>query len=183
MAKEIWKPVPGHVGVYSVSNMGNVRSESRTLTSMVNGKPVTRTLQARVMRQHYVSTGATVTLSSGTVVVRRLVALAFLPKPPARYTQVRNIDGDVTNNAVSNIEWCEPWKNLEGAGKGAARGENAAHAKLTANKVKRIFERYYSSGTTVSDLARAYKVSPAAVRDIVNGNSWGHVTGLDNTQA
>jgi len=180
MAKpqEIWKPVAGHAGVYSVSNLGNVRSETRTVTSMVNGKPVSRTLQGRVMRQHYVSTGATVTLSSGTVVVRRLVAQAFLPPPPPRYTQVRNIDGDVTNNAVSNVEWCEAWKNLDGAGAGAARGEKAAHAKLTAPRALRIFNRYYTSGATISKLARDYKVSPAAVRAIVNGESWGHVTGL-----
>lgn len=42
--------------------------------------------------------------------VHRLVALTYIPNPH-NYPQVMHLDGDTTNNAVSNLRWGTAYKN------------------------------------------------------------------------
>jgi len=83
--EEQWLPVPGYEGCYSVSSLGNVRSEKRTVP---NGPSRYRVLDQRVLKQWRSTDGhMSVELCKQSktqrFVVGRLVAHAFFGPPPA----------------------------------------------------------------------------------------------------
>lgn len=115
---EEWRDVPGFEGHYEVSNYGNVASVSRRIPCHCPncGEP-THTILRRgkllLSRED----------SSGTHNVRiaipgkerkykdtsvaRLVLLAFAG-PPKKKQYAFHLDGDKTNNHVSNLRWMTP---------------------------------------------------------------------------
>ncbi len=59
-----------------------------------------------------------------------------------------------------------------------ARGERNSQSKLTEDAVRRIVARY-SQGESIHNLARLYDVHAQAIRCVVRGYTWRHVTGLE----
>ena len=102
---EIWKikDVCFNSNGLLVSNFGNVKNESwgdRTITDNGNGykKVMISELGSRSGKNFY---------------IHRLVAELFLSKPecPSKI-QVNHIDGDKSNNNLSNLEWVSPKDNI-----------------------------------------------------------------------
>ena len=112
----MWKPVVGLEGRYEVSNTGLVRSVMR-LTTTTNGQA--RMYQAKIIKPctnrggyHHVCLWDN---SSGSGHrVHRLVMMAFSANDNHANLDVNHIDGDKTNNHISNLEW-------------VTRGENHKH--------------------------------------------------------
>lgn len=100
--EEIWKDIFGFRGKYQISNLGNVRSKTREI------------YKQQTKRDGYKQ----VTLFDGdykqTITVHRLVALHFIPNP-GLLDQINHIDGDKTNNTVTNLEWCTQKENANHA--------------------------------------------------------------------
>lgn len=79
---EHWKPIDHHPG-YEVSDLGNIR----------NGKP------------RKVSAQGQVRVDGKLLTVNRLVAAAFLPRPPSPSAVLKPRDGNPANRAASNLVW------------------------------------------------------------------------------
>lgn len=80
------------------------------------------------------------------VSIHTLVAKHFIPNPYG-YKQVNHIDGDKSNNTVTNLEWCTHTQNMEHAFRtGLRKGYMDANTKESL--LKRVL-----NGESINDLA------------------------------
>lgn len=124
---------------------------------------------------------------SKTFLVHRLVALTFIGSPPPGRTDINHIDGNKTNNHVSNLEWCDNRHNILHAyraglrrpsHKGQPPGEAHSNAKLTAENVQEI-RALRASGLSTSAIAKRFRLDQSTVSRISNPRStrpaWKHL--------
>lgn len=102
--KEIWKDIDGYDGRYQVSNLGNVRITSYRNTGMK------RLMKISLTNCGYCKVELYRDKKGKMQYVHRLVAMAFIPNPHNK-PQVNHIDGNKTNNSVSNLEWASASDN------------------------------------------------------------------------
>lgn len=105
--EEIWKDIKGFEGLYQVSNIGRVKSLSRTVRSNTCGF---RELPERILSNCKSSCGynLVVLCKNGrryNKMVHRLVAETFIYNPND-YKEVNHKDENKLNNIVTNLEWC-----------------------------------------------------------------------------
>lgn len=112
--KEEWKDIKGYEGFYQVSNYGMVRSVDR-FTNRDGG--------AQFRKGQLLSPGKDrwgyrfVILQNRTKkckMIHRLVSAAFLDPIPGKPI-VNHIDGNKSNNAVDNLEYCTQSENMRHA--------------------------------------------------------------------
>lgn len=137
--EEIWKDVPSYEGYYQVSNLGNFRSLPRVIRYKGNGirnYPAKRLL-TETTKDNY----QRITLMKEGIKTRyqahRLVALAFIPNPENKPC-INHIDGNKSNNVVTNLEWCTASENMIHADNTELRDMFSHHNPSNAKKVKCI---------------------------------------------
>lgn len=111
--KEEWKPVIGYEGLYEVSSLGRIKSLPRNTTHGGIMKPnINR-------RNGYAYIHLSKDGKSTPKRVHKLVMMAFDPRPTGPYYDknftINHIDGDKTNNKLSNLEWCTQSENQKKA--------------------------------------------------------------------
>lgn len=89
---EVWKPIVDFE-TYEVSNIGNIRNIKTGRILKSKNREGYRAII--ISRNH----------TPKTFNIHRLVAQAFIPNPN-NYPVVNHIDGNRSNNEVSNLEWC-----------------------------------------------------------------------------
>lgn len=113
---EVWKDIQGYENIYQVSNKGNVRSLDR-IDIIKDGRKFVRTgkvLKAKICRKGYHRVQLCINSKCKHCNIHRLVAIAFIPTTNYNL-QVNHIDGDKTNNYVSNLEWVTNSENFNHA--------------------------------------------------------------------
>lgn len=108
---EIWKEIKNYEGFYAVSSYGNVKSLPRKvktkggkLKNWYGGllKPVVQKTRGNKLGK-YLHVGLSKNGKTTTIQVHQLVAEAFLPNF-VRGTILNHIDGNPSNNHISNLE-------------------------------------------------------------------------------
>lgn len=122
-----------------------------------------------------------------TFLVHRLVAMAFLSLPPPGKNDINHIDGNKTNNNVSNLEWCDDRHNIlhayrlglrKPSYKGQPPGELHSFAKLSNADVAEM-RRLRVAGEKTTSIAAMFGVNQSTASRITNPRgkrvAWSHI--------
>lgn len=171
---ERWRPVPGSQGLYSVSDLGRVRSE---LTQ--KGRARGRIMRCSPDSKGYLKLHLSLPGGIDRVIkVHCAVALAFLgPRPPG--AQINHRSGDKRDNRVSNLEYVTGLENIRHARAAGLfqanqpRGQKHGMSKLTEDQVRQI--RALRGTATLAELAQRFGVAKPTVHHVVTRKTWKHV--------
>lgn len=101
---EQWIPVPGYEGFYEVSDRGRVRSvERRTQQAGYMRRFPSRILKPGTRKDGYRYVNLSKLGEHKTFLVHRLVCMAFHGPQPEWADCIRHLDGDRSNNTVTNL--------------------------------------------------------------------------------
>jgi len=175
---EEWKDAIGFEGLYRVSSFGRIESQDRI-------SPTTgRKLYGKIIKQSKHSKGyKRISIRDKNFnrcfdFTHRVVAKAFIPNLENK-SEVNHIDGDKTNNKVSNLEWVTHGENMAHAGEMdlMKKGDNHYFSKLSIEDVKYIKSNYIPRDKELNSysLARKFNVSQTVIMDIINNKSWKHI--------
>jgi hypothetical protein len=179
---EKWQTLKGHISggpiayKYAVSNYGRVIKFKKHLPdgfllnlSRQEGFPIWR----KIMNGEYYA-----------VLIHRLVAKYFLPKPTGKQKFIIHLDYNKENNHYKNLKWATQEEVTKHAKKNPAVIKakkdrlknigNGYNTKLNEVKVKQI-RSSLKQGKTLKQLAVKYKVSDMQIYRIKTGENWGHV--------
>jgi hypothetical protein len=165
---EIWKDIPGFVGLYEVSNLGTVRSKNRTVRHNCGGD---KTVRSQIISQLITPNGyCQVSLwregKRKVFSVHRLVLLAFVGKCPTGY-EVRHLNSIKTDNRLVNLAYGTHSENVIDT---INLGRNSRQ-KLNPELVLKIRKRA-NNGETIKALAAEYRVSERAISKIKNHHTY-----------
>jgi hypothetical protein len=139
---EAWKPVVGYEGIYEVSSLGRVRMLRRMRSDG-------RTYPERIARVKPLTTGyLNMSLYKGGKEVRafvhRLVAEAFIPNPESKPC-INHKDGNRSNNAVENLEWCTQSENIRHS------FDTLGRARVNAGSFKKGYKPWNKKGVYLKE--------------------------------
>lgn len=188
---EIWKPIEENP-VYLVSNYGRVRTIDHPVWCKVNNSYSIRKgrfcTPTNNNSKRYWRVGVQINNRQKHLAIHRLVAKAFIPNPD-NLPQINHIDGDKSNNKVSNLEWCNNGYNQAHAWKNNLKdvtkmSEHSSLRKLTVEQVRFIKEEYSKVDTSIRgnkmNFARKMQTkfnlkSVSTILWIVNGGTNKHI--------
>lgn len=149
MSNETWRGVIGWEDQYEVSDQGRVRRAPKILATFLNkdGLPSInlQNEDGEKLKKR----------------VHHLVLETFKGDCPNAFRRCRRLNGNKLDNRAENLEWSDGPEEREYV---SASGKLAAVAEeIRAKK---------STGASSKALAREYKVSPKAIRDIAQGKTY-----------
>ena len=146
--KEVWEDIPKYEGYYQISNMGRIKSVSRTI---VDKNGIARTYKDRILCPRWQNGYRMAVLSKENIAVpifiHRIVAKVFLGEPEKSGLVVNHKNSIRSDNRVENLEWC-------------TQGENIRHARAADRYPKNPRSKAIvcSNGCTYESITSAAKL-------------------------
>lgn len=186
-----WRPIK-NAPYYLVSDEGHVKSVERFVKTFNGEKeclryiPETYPLKEKDIRGYKNVSIIQYDLDMKPIKrymrqVHRLVLEIFNPVCNMENLQVNHIDGNKSNNKLSNLEWVTPKENTVHAHKVLNHkrdqdGENNSMSKLTTNQVIEIIKRINGrKKERDSKIAKDYGVSRKTIENIRLNRTWKHI--------
>jgi len=161
-------------GKYSVTKCGRVYSHPKPFGThqMTQGAYMTISDNGKGYKN--------VTLQGKIFYVHRLVGQAYIPNPQNK-PEINHLDGDKSNNHVSNLEWCTRSENIKHAYDTKLR-ETTQIQRDSASKARKVFNtnrrslsnddihrirRLHGEGHSTVKLGKEYGMSYQAIQNIV----------------
>lgn len=162
---EVWKPIP-RFNRYQVSNLGRVKSDKTILRSRNMGAGYRAvTLYENGAHHRY---------------VHRLVAFAFLGDGPDG-AEINHKDGDKTNNALSNLEYCTHKQNIAHAWSAkllpqppVMLGSKHPRASINEKQAATILQ-LVANGIGNAEISRRLNISKWTVESVKYRRCWRHI--------
>lgn len=174
---EVWRDVPGWVGIYRVSSLGRVmRCEKYRLGRAGKMRYLKdKILKASVSNSGYPRVGLCSDSKYDYYHVHRLVLWAFVG-PPAKGLIARHLDGNKLNNHLTNLAWGTYKENSNDQLLHGTRvvGESTIGSKLTETNVKAI-RLLVAKGMWQRLVADKFGITQSSVSRIVSRENWAHV--------
>lgn len=157
---ELWKPLPGYVGILEVSSMGRLR---RVSTKHI--------LSPYRHRDGYVEYNVRVNKRLVHIKAGRAVLLAFKPHADADNLHAAHLDGDRTNNRLSNLKWKTAVENEADKAKHGTKntGERHGGCRITDADLALMREDRRTNLLSYRALAKKYNISPTHACSLVRG--------------
>ena len=170
---------------YEVSNKGRVRN-----------KNTLRILKEGINNRGYHKVELYKNKTKKTLLVHRLVALAFIKKDDNSKNQVNHIDSNKNNNTIDNLEWVNQSENIKHSykygnrkvffseecckkrneanknrllGKKSLNSKKVAQIDLKTNKVIKVFDNCYLASLEMN-------CNPTSIQEVARGKKNRHST-------
>lgn len=183
MIEDIWKDIEGFEGKYQVSDKGRVKSLprfKRKTERILKGSPTQQGYLLVQLRDKAYSGGRK------SMLVHRLVMLAFQPCEVQDELFVNHKDLDVTNNRLDNLEWVTHqenadhfWREHVDPTRHLTQVGAAHHLSVLTDELVIEFRRRWELVKGIygerSKLAREFGIAESTARLVTNGKTWKHL--------
>jgi len=164
---EITKPISPEYPDYSASESGNIYSHKWNKFRLI--KP-------RMMNGYWFVTILNKDSKKKTIAVHRLTLTAFKGEPPFFKNVCRHINGNRTDNHVSNLKWGTHKENSDDRTAHGRKpmGEKTKSNSLLSYQIIDIFNLYVD-GLSIKKISKILKVSATTIQKILLRKSWPHI--------
>lgn len=172
--RELWKDIPGYIGIYKISNLGSIKSLVR------KGRRTEIILEPGMDSDGYLHTSLRKNNIGVTRKIHRLVLETFVGLR-SRGMVARHLDGNRQNNRLDNLTWGTMIENAQDAVRHGtspgfkSHGTNNGQAKLTKLEVVKIKQLLDLQKHSQREIAKMFDVSFQTICLINLGKIWKYV--------